>query len=161
IGGAPEGVITAAAMRCVGGDMQGRLRPRNDEEVARAKKMGIADINRIYTAEELAKGEVMFAATGVTSGDFLKGVRFYAKGYETDVHYVAEIVKTIKYTVRLKEEKPSRVSWTFVEGEFMKDNKGSWDLEDLGNGTTKATYSIEVTLGALVPKTIVNALVDT
>lgn len=78
-----------------------------------------------------------------------------------DAHYVAEIVKTIKYTVRLKEEKPTRVSWTFVDGEFMKDNRGSWDLEDLGNGTTKATYNIEVALGALVPKTIVNALVDT
>jgi coenzyme Q-binding protein COQ10 len=83
------------------------------------------------------------------------------RGNEVDTHYVAEVVKTIKYTVRLKEERPHRVSWTFVDGEFMKDNKGSWELEDLGNGTTKATYNIEVTLGALVPKTIVNALVDT
>src|SRR5216683_3315297 len=74
IGGAPEGVIAAAAVRCVGGDMQGRLKPRNSAEIERCKKMGITDINRIYTAEELAKGEVMFAATGVTSGDFLKGV---------------------------------------------------------------------------------------
>ena len=83
------------------------------------------------------------------------------RGAESDVHYVAEVVKTIKYTVHLKEERPKRVSWTFVDGEFMKDNRGSWDLEDLGNGTTKATYNNEVTLGALVPKTIVNALVDT
>jgi coenzyme Q-binding protein COQ10 len=83
------------------------------------------------------------------------------RGAESDVHYVAEVVKTIKYTVHLKEERPNKVSWTFVDGEFMKDNKGSWELEDLGNGTTKATYNIEVTLGALVPKTIVNALVDT
>ena len=83
------------------------------------------------------------------------------RGAECDVHYVAEVVKTIKYTVHLKEERPTKVSWSFVDGEFMKDNRGSWELEDLGNGTTKATYNIEVTLGALVPKTIVNALVDT
>ena len=83
------------------------------------------------------------------------------KGNEVDAHYTAEIVKTIKYTVHLKEERPSKVSWTFVDGEFMKDNKGGWVLDDLGNGTTKATYTVDVTLGALVPKTIVNALVDT
>jgi len=92
----------------------------------------------------------------------VKGIKVSNKrGNESDVHYVAEVVKTIKYTVRLKEEKPNRVSWTFVDGEFMKDNKGHWDLEDLGNGTTKATYNIEIALGALVPKTIVTALVDT
>lgn len=78
-----------------------------------------------------------------------------------DVQYEAEIVKTIKYTLRLKEEKPSKVSWTFLEGEFMKDNKGGWVLEDLGGGKTKATYNIEVAVGLLVPKTIITALVDT
>jgi coenzyme Q-binding protein COQ10 len=83
------------------------------------------------------------------------------RGNELDAHYVAEVVKTIKYTVHLKEERPNRISWTFVEGELMKDNRGHWDLQDLGNGQTKATYNIEVTLGPLVPKTIVNALVDT
>ena len=83
------------------------------------------------------------------------------KGNEVDVHYEAEIVKTIKYTLRLKEEKPNKVSWSFIEGEFMKDNKGGWVLEDAGNGTTKATYNIAVEVGMLVPKTIVNALVDT
>jgi ribosome-associated toxin RatA of RatAB toxin-antitoxin module len=97
--------------------------------------------------------------------DFLpevKGIKVSNKrGNESDVQYTAEIVKTIKYTVRLKEERPGRVSWTFVDGEFMKDNRGSWELEDLGNGTTKATYHIEIALGALVPKTIVTALVDT
>jgi coenzyme Q-binding protein COQ10 len=82
------------------------------------------------------------------------------KGNEVDVHYVAEIVKTIKYSLRLKEEKPDKVSWSFIEGEFMKDNKGGWVLEDLGGGKTKATYNIEVTVGMLVPKTILNALVD-
>jgi fructose-1,6-bisphosphatase II len=97
IGGAPEGVITAAAMRCVGGDMQGRLKPRNDEEVVRAKKMGITDMARIYTAEELAKGEVMFAATGVTTGDFLKGVRFYSKGCETHSIVMRSKSGTVRY----------------------------------------------------------------
>jgi coenzyme Q-binding protein COQ10 len=80
---------------------------------------------------------------------------------EVDVHYEAEVVKIIKYTVHMKEEKPNRVSWTFIDGEFMKDNRGGWVLEDMGNGHTKATYSIEVTVGMLVPKTILNVLVDT
>jgi coenzyme Q-binding protein COQ10 len=92
----------------------------------------------------------------------VKGIKVSNKrGAECDVHYVAEIVKTIKYTVHLKEERPTKVSWTFVDGEFMKDNRGSWLLEEQGENATKATYNIEVTLGALVPKTIVNALVDT
>jgi coenzyme Q-binding protein COQ10 len=82
------------------------------------------------------------------------------KGAEVDVQYEAEVVKVIKYTVHMKEEKPNRVSWTFIDGEFMKDNRGGWVLEDGGNGTTKATYNIEVTVGPLVPKTILNALVD-
>ena len=83
------------------------------------------------------------------------------KGAEVDVHYDAEIVKTIKYSLRLKEEKPNKVSWSFIAGEFMKDNKGSWVLQDLGGGKINATYNIEVTVGMLVPKTIVTALVDT
>jgi fructose-1,6-bisphosphatase II len=82
-GGAPEGVIAAAAIRSVGGDMQGRLVARNPEDIERCKKMGVADIAKVYTAEELASGEVMFAATGVTTGDFLKGVRFFTGGAET------------------------------------------------------------------------------
>ncbi len=75
-GGAPEGVIAAAALRCIGGDFQGRLKPRNQEEIERSKKMGISDMNKIYSIEELASGPVMFCATGVTSGSFLKGVQF-------------------------------------------------------------------------------------
>ena len=82
-GGAPEGVISAAAMRCVDGGFQGRLRFRSKEEEARALKMGVKDLHKIYSAEELAQGDVMFAATGVTTGDFLKGVRFFAHGCET------------------------------------------------------------------------------
>ncbi len=75
-GGAPEGVLAAAALRCIGGEIQGRLVPRNEEEVVRMKKMGINDKDRIYGTEDLAYGDVMFAATGVTTGKFLKGVRF-------------------------------------------------------------------------------------
>jgi fructose-1,6-bisphosphatase II len=82
-GGAPEGVISAAAVRCIDGEFQGRLRFRNSHEEERAKKMGVVDLDKIYIAEELARGDVMFAATGVTSSDFLKGVRFFASGCET------------------------------------------------------------------------------
>ncbi len=76
IGGAPEGVISAAAMKCLGGDFQGRLVFRNEEEKERARRMGIEDLNRCYRLEDLAKGSVMFCATGVTNGPLLKGVRF-------------------------------------------------------------------------------------
>jgi fructose-1,6-bisphosphatase II len=75
IGGAPEGVIAAAGIKCLGGDFQGRLKFRNDGEIDRAKKMGIADPHKIFKLDELAKGSVMFCATGVTDGPLLKGVR--------------------------------------------------------------------------------------
>ncbi|MGH6892071.1 MAG: class II fructose-bisphosphatase [Dongiaceae bacterium] len=74
-GGAPEGVLAAAALRCIGGQMQGRLLFRNDDERGRARRLGISDLNRKYGLQELAKGDVMFAATGVTDGTMLKGVR--------------------------------------------------------------------------------------
>jgi fructose-1,6-bisphosphatase II len=81
IGGAPEGVLAAAALRCIGGAMQGRLVPRNSEEIERARKMGISDINKIFKVDELASGNgIMFAATGVTDGDLLKGVVFRSRG---------------------------------------------------------------------------------
>jgi fructose-1,6-bisphosphatase II len=83
IGGAPEGVLAAAALRCIGGDMQGRLKYRNDDERARAEKMGVKDHDKVYRVDELAQGNVMFAATGVTEGTFLKGVRFFANGAVT------------------------------------------------------------------------------
>jgi coenzyme Q-binding protein COQ10 len=83
------------------------------------------------------------------------------QGNQVDVHYKVDVMKTIKYTIRSKEERPTRMSWTFVEGEFMKDNKGSWVLEKDGETKTKATYTVEMALGALVPKSIVNALVET
>jgi fructose-1,6-bisphosphatase II / sedoheptulose-1,7-bisphosphatase len=73
-GGAPEGVLAAAALRCVGGQMQGRLVFRNDDEVARAHRWGIEDLERVYALEDMAKGDCIFAATGVTDGSLLKGV---------------------------------------------------------------------------------------
>jgi len=82
-GGAPEGVLAAAALRCIGGFMQGRLLFRNEDEKARAKKWGIKDLNRKYGLTDLANGEVMFAATGVTSGSMLRGVRRFAGGAVT------------------------------------------------------------------------------
>jgi fructose-1,6-bisphosphatase class II len=82
-GGAPEGVIAAAAIRCIGGNMQGRLKFRNEHEIERAKKMGVNEIHKIWQLEEMAKGNVMFCATGVTQGNFLNGVRFTPGGAET------------------------------------------------------------------------------
>ena len=83
IGGAPEGVISAAALRCMGGEFQGILQPRNEEEVKRAKAMGVDDINKVFSIEELASGHVMFVATGVTTGNFLDGVQFTPWGAKT------------------------------------------------------------------------------
>jgi coenzyme Q-binding protein COQ10 len=98
-------------------------------------------------------------------GEFLSEVKEVRtsgrQGNEVNVHYKIDVVKTIKYTIRAKEERPTRMSWTFVEGEFMKDNKGHWLLEPAGEGKTKATYTVEMALGALVPKSVVNALVET
>lgn len=83
IGGAPEGVISAAAMQCLGGDFQGRLKFRSEEEKARAIKMGLKDPDKKFTCDELASGSVMFIATGVTDGSLLKGVRFLGEGRAT------------------------------------------------------------------------------
>ncbi|MCT2399169.1 class II fructose-bisphosphatase [Novosphingobium mangrovi (ex Huang et al. 2023)] len=82
-GGAPEGVLAAAALRCVGGQFNGRLLFRNDDERARARKWGITDLNKIYKLEELAKGDCIFAATGVTSGSLLEGVKHLKGGKMT------------------------------------------------------------------------------
>ena len=82
-GGAPEGVLAAAALRCVGGQFQGRLLFRNDDERARARKWGIEDLNKIYELEELAKGDCIFAATGVTDGSLLHGVKRLRDGRMT------------------------------------------------------------------------------
>ncbi|RLC29954.1 class II fructose-bisphosphatase [Candidatus Woesebacteria bacterium] len=83
IGAAPEGVITAAAIRCIGGEMQARFWPRNEEEVKRLRKMGGSE-KKLYKQNDLAGGkDILFSATGVTSGDILKGVRFFGGGART------------------------------------------------------------------------------
>jgi len=107
-GGAPEGVLAAAALRCLGGAIQGRLAFRNDQERERAKKMGIADLDRIYTETELARGDsITFAATGVTNGDMLEGVRFTADGAETHsmvMRVKSGTVRTIRTRYRRNAE---------------------------------------------------------
>jgi fructose-1,6-bisphosphatase class II len=99
VGGAPEGVLAAAALRCVGGDMRGRLKFRHDDEVARARRMGITDPDRVYWLEDLAEGEVMFAATGVTHGSFLTGVQFFGGGART----YSVVMRSVSGTVRMIE----------------------------------------------------------
>jgi fructose-1,6-bisphosphatase II len=97
IGGAPEGVIAAAAMRCVGGELQGRLKFRSEEEKQRAYKMGVKPEGHIYSTEELASGHVMFAATGVTRGYLLDGVRFTGIG----AHTQSIVMRSKSGTVRM------------------------------------------------------------
>lgn len=83
-GGAPEGVLAAAALRCIGGQIEGRLLPASDEQRTRVKKMGIADVNRKFKLEDMASADVIFAATGVTDGSLLDGVRFTGDCAETE-----------------------------------------------------------------------------
>jgi fructose-1,6-bisphosphatase II / sedoheptulose-1,7-bisphosphatase len=82
-GGAPEGVLAASALRCIGGQMQGRLLLDTPEKIARAAKMGVSDPNKVYTMDEMARGETLFAATGVTDGNMLSGVRFGRNDIQT------------------------------------------------------------------------------
>ncbi len=82
-GGAPEGVLAAAALRCIGGQMLGQLVFRNDDERDRARRWGITDLDRVYDVMDLASGDVMFAATGVTDGTMLRGVRRFTDGANT------------------------------------------------------------------------------
>jgi fructose-1,6-bisphosphatase II / sedoheptulose-1,7-bisphosphatase len=102
-GGAPEGVLAAAALRCIGGQMQGRLKPSNAEETERARTMGIADIKKKYSMLEMASGDVIFSATGVTSGSLLEGVRFRGDFAETETVVLRSktgTVRRIKTTFR-------------------------------------------------------------
>jgi len=96
-GGAPEGVLAAAALRCIGGQMQGRLLFRNDDERGRAMRIGIKDLNRKYGLLDLAKGDVMFAATGVTDGTMLKGVRRFPRGGMTHSMIMRSRTGTVRF----------------------------------------------------------------
>lgn len=112
IGGAPEGVLAAAAVKCLGGDMQGRLVPENEEETKRAQAMGIADINKVLLLDDLvATDDVMFIATGVTTGDVLKGVRFTEQYAVTHTVVLRSKTGTIRFmeTLHDYEKKPAYV----------------------------------------------------
>ncbi|NRG19091.1 class II fructose-bisphosphatase [Rhizobiales bacterium] len=97
IGGAPEGVLAAAALRCIGGQMQGRLVITREEQVERAHRMGITDIKRKYRMEEMASGDVLFAATGVTDGNFLRGVKFGRRFISTHTVVMRSTTSTLRY----------------------------------------------------------------
>jgi fructose-1,6-bisphosphatase II / sedoheptulose-1,7-bisphosphatase len=84
LGGAPEGVLAAAALKCMGGQIYGRLTFRNDDEKGRAAKAGITDLDRVYTRDELVRGDVIFAATGVTSGSLVSGIKREATHLTTE-----------------------------------------------------------------------------
>ena len=97
IGGAPEGVLTAAAMRCLNGEIFGRLVVRTPEHEERCRQIGITDFHRIYRSRDLAPGRyVIFAATGVTDGDLMKGVRFFGDGIRTS----SIVMQTHPYQIR-------------------------------------------------------------
>jgi fructose-1,6-bisphosphatase II / sedoheptulose-1,7-bisphosphatase len=96
-GGAPEGVLAAAALRCIGGQMQGKLLFENEDQVVRAREMGITDPNRIYDLQDMARGEVMFAATGVTTGPMLRGVRRFPNGAVTHSIVMRSKSGTVRY----------------------------------------------------------------
>ena len=110
-GGAPEGVLAAAALKCLGGGFYGRLKPRSPEEAERAKNMGFGDLNRVLTMDDLAHGEnIVFVATGITDGDLVRGVRFYgnvAKTHSILIHSASGTVRFIESVHRLGA-KPNR-----------------------------------------------------
>lgn len=109
IGGAPEGVLAAAAIKCLGGDMQAKLWPENDNDIERAKKMGITDINKVFTIDDLVKGdEVIFAATAITQGDLLNGVRYFGGGARTHSLVMRASTGTVRFVdaIHKFEKKP-------------------------------------------------------
>jgi fructose-1,6-bisphosphatase II / sedoheptulose-1,7-bisphosphatase len=97
IGGAPEGVLAAAALRCIGGQLQARLHPLKDEDSRRAEKMGITDIRKRYGIFDLVGGDVFFAATGVTDGSMLRGVRYMKGAIETETVVMRSYSKTVRW----------------------------------------------------------------
>jgi fructose-1,6-bisphosphatase class II len=105
IGGAPEGVITAAAMRCLGGEIQARLKATNPEQEERVRSMGFQDLSRIYKTEDLAPGnEILFSATGVTDGELLKGVRFFGGGSRTSSLFMSLSRRIIRFVDTIHRE---------------------------------------------------------
>ena len=105
IGGAPEGVLAAAALRCIGGQMQGRLILDTDEKAARAAKMGVTDPEKAYTMEEMAQGDVLFAACGVTDGNMLRGVKFGRTHITTHTVAMRSSTGTVRWIEARHEDK--------------------------------------------------------
>ena len=97
IGGAPEGVLAAAALQCIGGSIEGKLLFNNEDEIQRAKKTGINDLNKIYSIQDLAKGDIMFSATGVTDGTMLKGIKITKDYAETHSIVMRSKTGTIRH----------------------------------------------------------------
>jgi fructose-1,6-bisphosphatase II len=97
VGGGLQGVLAAAALRCVGGDMQARLAPLTHDEQEQCYAAGITDLRHKYTLDEFIRGEVMFAATGVTTGDYLEGVRFFRGGAATNSVVMRSQTRTVRY----------------------------------------------------------------
>jgi fructose-1,6-bisphosphatase II len=113
IGGAPEGVLAAAALKCLGGGFQGRLKPRSAEEAERAKAMGFGDLDRVLTMDDLCKGEsIVFVATGVTDGDLVRGVRFMGNQARTHSILIEGTTGTVRFieSVHRLGAKPHRRS---------------------------------------------------
>ncbi|TMI87397.1 MAG: class II fructose-bisphosphatase [Bacillati bacterium ANGP1] len=110
IGGAPEGVLTAAALRCLGGEIQGRFWYRNDAERQQAKEMGISDPDRIYRTEDLVRGKsLVFAATGITDGELFRGVRLFGGGVRTHSLVMTASGRQIRFVDAIHIQDPSRV----------------------------------------------------
>ena len=112
IGGAPEGVLAAAALRCVGGEMQGRLWPEDGGDIARAQAMGILDVNKLLTMDDLVKGEdVIFAATGITDGELLRGVRYLSDRQKLTRWLCAAEPKLIRFieAIHCFDKKPNYI----------------------------------------------------
>jgi fructose-1,6-bisphosphatase II len=114
IGGAPEGVLTAAAMRCLNGRMQGRLKPLEKWQEDRLRSMGYTDQEKIYDTAELASGsDIIFSATGVTDGDLLRGVRFFGGGVRTSSLFMSLKTNNIRFVDTIFREEGSRLAVSF------------------------------------------------
>ena len=111
IGGAPEGVLAAAALRCIGGQMQGRLVTSSDDQKARARKMGIEDFDRKYTMQEMASGDVIFAAAGVTDGSMLSGVKMCGDAIYTETVVMRSSTGTTRW-IKAKAQAPVQIRVT-------------------------------------------------
>jgi fructose-1,6-bisphosphatase II len=115
IGGAPEGVLTAAAMRCLNGRMQGKLKPLEKWQEERLKSMGYLDGERVYDTADLASGnDIIFSATGVTDGDLLRGVRFFGGGIRTSSLFMSLKTNTIRFVDTIWREEGSKLAVSFA-----------------------------------------------